>query len=63
LNPRIIDDTGYLWAPLTETLVEKIVSAFEILPSELRVCEVERVRSWLKNHVGLEILVEFAHID
>jgi len=63
LDGRIIDDTGYLWAPLTETLVEKIVSAFEILPSELRVCEVERVRSWLKNHVGLEILVEFADID
>jgi hypothetical protein len=63
LDGRIIDDTGYLWAPLTETLVEKIVSAFETLPSELRVCDAERVRDWLKKYVGLEILVEFAHID
>jgi len=63
LDGRIVEDTGYEWAPLTETLVDKIVSAFELLPSELRVCDAERVRDWLKKYVGLEILVEFAHID
>ena len=63
LDGRIVEDTGYEWAPLTETLVDKIVSAFELLPSELRVCDAERLRDWLKKYVGLEILVEFAHID
>jgi len=63
LDGWIIEDTGYLWAPLTETLVDKIVSAFEQLPSELRICDAELLITWLKNHVGLEILVEFADID
>ncbi len=63
LDGRVVEDTGYEWAPLTETLVDKIVMAFETLPSELRVCGVELLRDWLKKYVGLEILVEFAHID
>jgi len=61
LDGRVVEDTGYEWAPLTETLVDKIMMAFERLPVELRVCDAGVMITWLKKHVGLEILVEFAN--